>query len=277
MINAPMNYMDLVINTVRGLSPVPELQNIKVDRSDMAKSHVKKLKEDFKGKGTGSILIDAVINFGSGFLAKSWNRLSPPALTMCGDESINQLRVALETIQKENIPGDFIETGVWRGGLPIIMRAFLHSINDTSRKVYIADSFAGLPQDVADKRDRAANLLLEPLNGLSTSRKLVENSLDYFGLNDDQVVFLEGWFKDTLPTMPETQLAIARLDGDYYESTMDAIKHLYPKLSKGGFLIVDDYNLPLGCKKAIDEYREEFDITSKITKINKQAIYWRKE
>jgi O-methyltransferase len=274
--NAPMNYMDLVISTVRGISPVPELQNIKVDRSDMAKKHITKLREKYN-KRSGNLLIDAALSFGQGFLTKSWNKLSPPALTMCGDASIGQLKEALETIQKENIPGDLIETGVWRGGLPIIMRAFLHSVNDTTRKVYIADSFSGLPQDVEDAKDKAANLLLEPLNGLSTSRKLVEDSLNYFGLNDEQVVFLEGWFKDTLPSLPDRPLALARLDGDYYESTMDAIKHLYPKLSTGGYLIVDDYNLPLGCKKAIDEYREEFDITTPLIKINKQAVYWRKE
>lgn len=275
--NAPLNYMDLVVNTVRGFSPVPELQNIKVDRSDMAKEHISKIKSKFEGKRSGNMLLDAAMSFGSGFLTKSWNRLAPPALTMCGDESINQLREALETIDKEGIPGDLIETGVWRGGLPIIMRAFLHDIKDTDRKVYIADSFAGLPQDVKDVKDKAANLLLEPLNGLSTSRKLVEDALNYFGLNDDQVIFLEGWFKDTLPDMPKTPLALVRLDGDYYESTMDAIKHLYPQLSSGGYLIVDDYNLPLGCKKAINDYREEMEIDEPMIKINKQAIYWRKK
>jgi O-methyltransferase len=274
--NAPMNYMDLVISTVRGQSPVPELQNIKVDRSDMAKKHISKLREKFKNR-SGNLLIDAALSFGQGFLTKSWNKLSPPALTMCGDASIAQLREALETIEKENIKGDLIETGVWRGGLPIIMRAYLHSIDNKDRKVYIADSFSGLPLDVQDSKDKAANLLLEPLNGLSTSRKLVEDSLNYFGLNDEQVVFLEGWFKDTLPNLPDSPLAIARLDGDYYESTMDAMKHLYPKLSVGGYLIVDDYNLPLGCKQAIDEYREEFEITTPLIKINKQAVYWRKE
>tara|TARA_B100001971_G_C18268000_1_gene596010 strand:+ start:9754 stop:10584 length:831 start_codon:yes stop_codon:yes gene_type:complete len=274
--NAPLNYMDLVVNTVRGFSPVPELQNFKVDRSDMAKEHVQKLKSKFQGKRSGNMLLDAAMSFGSSFLAKSWNRLSPPALTMCGDESIAQLRDALDTINREDIKGDLIETGVWRGGLPIIMRAYLHDIKDTQRKVYIADSFAGLPQDVADVKDKAANLLLEPLNGLSTSRTLVEEALNYFGLNDEQVVFLEGWFKDTLPTMPKTPLALIRLDGDYYESTMDAISNLYPRLSSGGYCIVDDYNLPLGCKKAINEYREEFEITEPIIKINKQAVYWRK-
>lgn len=274
--NAPLNYMDLVVNTVRGFSPVPELQGIKVDRSNMAREHISKIKEKYKGKRTGNMLLDAAMSFGSGFLTKSWNRLSPPALTMCGDESIAQLRVALETIKNENIPGDLIETGVWRGGLPIIMRAYLHDIKDTKRKVYIADSFAGLPQDVHDVKDKAANLLLEPLNGLSTSRKLVEDALTYFGLNDEQVVFLEGWFKDTLPSMPKEPLALIRLDGDYYESTMDAITQLYPRLSSGGYLIVDDYNLPLGCKKAINEYREEMEIEEAMIKINKQAIYWRK-
>ena len=104
----------------------------------------------------------------------------------------------------------------------------------------------------------------------------VKESLEYFGLNDEQVVFLEGWFNETLDLMPESPLSLIRLDGDYYESTRDAIERLYPRLSSGGFLIVDDYNLPLGCKRAIDEYRKNNNITDDIVKINKQAIYWRK-
>jgi hypothetical protein len=264
-----LSYMDLVISTVRGQSPVPELQNITVDRTIEAKEHLAKVKSK-------SLMTRAFSALGPKVLNKAWSRLTPPALTMCGDKSINQLLEAMNVIESENIPGDFIETGVWRGGLPIIMRAHLNNIGNKERLVYIADSFQGLPNDSTDPKDRAAHALLDPIQHLSTSRKQVEDGLNFFGLNDNQIVFLEGWFKDTLVNLPDRPIALARLDGDYYESTMDAIETIYPKLSKGGFLIVDDYNLPLGCKRAINEYRKTHNISDEIIKINNQAIYWRK-
>lgn len=270
------DYFDLVVKTVRGHSPIPEYQNYSEDRTQLAKDHIKFLKQKFKGHSSGNILLDIIIKTGPSLLCKLWDKMSPAALTMCGDKSINQLIDALKNIQKENIPGDFIETGVWRGGMPIIMRAFLKSINDKNRTVWVADSFKGLPKDIQDPKDKTAQYILEPLHRLAVSQKQVEKSFDFFGLKDEQVQFLSGWFKDTLKKMPDQPLALVRLDGDYYESTMDALIALYPKLSAGGYLIVDDYNLPLGCKRAVNEYRQKNNVAESIVKINKQAIYWRK-
>ncbi|KAF0193106.1 MAG: O-methyltransferase [Gammaproteobacteria bacterium] len=89
------------------------------------------------------------------------------------------------------------------------------------------------------------------------------------------MVFLEGWFKDTLPVAPIEKLSVIRLDGDMYSSTMEAIEILYPKLSSGGFCVVDDYGLG-GCKKAIDDYRNMYNITSEITRVDWTGVYWRK-
>jgi O-methyltransferase len=101
-----------------------------------------------------------------------------------------------------------------------------------------------------------------------------------YGLLDDQVRFLAGWFKDTLPSAPIEQLALVRLDGDLYESTMDAIAALYPRLSIGGYLIVDDYNGPLfseACGQAIRDYRAEHEITEPLQEIDWTGVYWRRE
>lgn len=272
----PLSYMDLVISIVRGLSPVPELQHFKVDYQEEAKKYLSELKKNPPLKSKKSWLLKGIQLMGPKFLAKAWARLSPPALTMSGEESIQQLLQAMKTVVDEKIPGDFIETGVWRGGLPLIMRAFLQDKNILDRVVYLADSFQGLPSEHSDPRDSTAHALLDPISHLQTSRQLVEECFEFFGLLDEQVIFLEGWFKDTLVKMPERPLAIVRLDGDYYESTRDAIETLYPKLSVGGYLIVDDYNLPLGCKKAIHEYRDKYQIHDPMIKINKQAIFWRK-
>lgn len=272
--NKALSYLDLVVATVQGKTPILEFQQL--DRTAQAKADIDKLRQRYKSAGVGGKLINRILGLSTPFLMKSWKQLSPAALSMCGDKTIHQLREALQTLEQEDIAGDYIEAGVWRGGLPIIMRAFLQQAGNTQRKVYLADSFQGLPTDVSDVRDKAANALLEPMAQLAVNRTQVEQAFEFFGLNDEQVEFVEGWFDQTLPAMEPTPLALVRLDGDYYESTRDAINALYPRLSVGGYLIIDDYNLPLGCKKAIKEYRREHGITDKIIKINKQAVYWRK-
>ena len=97
-----------------------------------------------------------------------------------------------------------------------------------------------------------------------------------YGLLDEQVHFLKGWFKDTLPIAPIERLAVARLDGDMYESTMDAIEALYPKLQPGGFLIMDDYGAVPACKQATEDYRERCGIREPIVPIDWTGVYWRK-
>lgn len=95
------------------------------------------------------------------------------------------------------------------------------------------------------------------------------------GLLDDQVVFLKGFFSETLPHAPVESLSLLRLDGDMYASTMDGVEHLYMKLSPGGFCIVDDYHSFAECRQAIDEYREAHGITAPLVRIDAHAVYWR--
>ena len=92
---------------------------------------------------------------------------------------------------------------------------------------------------------------------------------------DDQVIFLEGWFKDTLPNAPIEKLSILRLDGDMYGSTIEALEALYPKLSAGGYCIIDGYALS-GCKAAVNDYRVKHKIKSNIKEIDWTGIYWKK-
>lgn len=95
---------------------------------------------------------------------------------------------------------------------------------------------------------------------------------------DDKVRFLKGWFKDTLPTAPIERLAILRLDGDYYESTMEGLTHLYEKLSVGGFAIIDDYGEDRWtyCAKAVDQFRSERGITDPLVRVDSRCYFWRK-
>jgi hypothetical protein len=196
--------------------------------------------------------------------------------TMIGLKRLDHLQFCVETAIRENVEGDLIETGVWRGGACIFMRAVLaaHGIED--RKVYVADSFEGLPKPEVEEfpDDKGDTHYLHPF--LAVSQAEVENNFKRYGLLDSQVVFLKGWFKDTLPHAPIEKLAVLRLDGDMYGSTMHALANLYPKLSKSGFCIIDDYGLP-ACKKAVDDFRAQKGIRAEVKTVDWLAKYWRKE
>ncbi len=194
--------------------------------------------------------------------------------TMIGRKRMDNLQYCVETVIQKDVPGDLIETGVWRGGACIFMRAILAAYGVTDRTVFVADSFEGLPPpdpsypvDAGDPHHERSQLEI----GLET----VKQNFSRYGLLDDQVVFLKGWFSDTLPTAPIDEIAVLRLDGDMYGSTMDGLNSLYPKLSIGGFLIIDDYNLKT-CRAAISDYREAHGITAEITDIDGSGAYWQK-
>ena len=105
----------------------------------------------------------------------------------------------------------------------------------------------------------------------------VKTNFERYGLLDSQVRFLKGWFRDTLPQAPIEKLAVIRLDGDLYESTMDTLVNLYPKLSIGGYLIVDDYGAVAACRKAVHDYRESHDISDEIVPIGRTTgAFWQR-
>ncbi len=268
-------YLDLVVKTVRGMTPIPEYAT-PAPLVAQAREHLQRLRSAPPKEVAGHPMFVAMLDAGPELLAHAWARMSPAALTMCGEASVKHLLGALETIVAEGVPGDLLEAGVWRGGLPIIMRAFLRARDLADRRVWVADSFVGLPSAPDDPRDRVAYVLMEPIVHLAVSRAEVERAFAFFALLDAQVCFLEGWFADTLARAPIERLALIRLDGDFFESTMTSLEALYPKLSRGGYLIVDDYNLPLGCKDAVDEYRARHRISAPMESINTQAVFWRK-
>ncbi len=197
------------------------------------------------------------------------------ALTMIGLKRLDNLQYAIETVIEEKVPGDLIETGVWRGGACIFMRAVLKVYGITGRRVFVADSFQGLPEPDPERYPADQGDPHHTHEYLAVSLEEVRENFKRFDMLDEQVTFLKGWFQDTLPSAPIDKLAVLRLDGDMYGSTMVALENLYPKLSKGGFCIVDDYGLT-GCQKAVDDFRARQGIDSKIHKIDWTGIYWRK-
>jgi O-methyltransferase len=205
---------------------------------------------------------------------KDWPSM---AHTMIGFKRLANLQYCVETALRDQVPGDFIETGVWRGGSCIFMRAILNANGVTDRTVWVADSFEGLPKPDAEKYPDDKGDDHYTYANLAISIEEVQQNFRAYNLLDHQVKFLKGWFKDTLPGAPIQKLAVARLDGDMYESTMDALVSLYPKLSVGGFLIVDDYWAVPACKKAVHDYRDKHGIREEIQKIDEIGVFWRRE
>jgi len=196
---------------------------------------------------------------------------------MIGLQRLNNLQWCIENVIASNVPGDMIETGVWRGGATILMRAVLRVYGVTDRMVWVADSFEGLPHPDATKYPQDAGDVHHTFEQLVVSLETVKANFDRYGLLDSQVRFLKGWFKDTLHAAPISTLAVIRLDGDMYESTTDAITSLYPKLLPGGYIIVDDYGAVPACKKAIHDYRDAHGITEPIHEIDWTGVYWKRE
>ncbi len=198
------------------------------------------------------------------------------AETMVGLARLDNVHTCIRSVLERGIPGDFAETGVWRGGVGIFMRAALDAYGDPGRCVWMADSFAGLPEpDPRYEADRDSEFH-EFADFLAVPLEQVRANFAKYGLLDDRVRFLPGWFRDTLPHAPIERLAILRLDGDMYSSTMDAITSLYPKLSPGGYVIVDDYHTVPACRQAIDDYRERQGIDTVILPIDSDGVYWEK-
>jgi len=197
------------------------------------------------------------------------------AQTMIGRKRTANVRRLLERVIAERVPGDLIEAGCWRGGTVIMMRGVLKAYGITDRTVYAADSFQGLPEPDPERFPADSGDINYTVGELAVSLEEVQRNLALYGLKDDRVKFLEGWFRDTLPTVRDKRWALVRLDGDLYESTMDGLTNLYPQLSPGGYLIVDDFGWE-NCRQAVEDYRAEHGITEPIERIDWVGAYWRK-
>lgn len=199
------------------------------------------------------------------------------AETMIGMQRLTSLQRCVETVLAGDIPGDLVECGVWRGGASILMRAVLAAYGDEARCVWLADSFAGVPPpDAANyKADRGIKLH-RFASILAVSEAEVRANFRRYGLLDDQVRFLPGWFKDTLHDAPIERIAVLRLDGDLYEATIQALDALYPRLSPGGFCIIDDYHVLKACRRAVTDYRAKHGVSAEIVEIDGSGVLWRR-
>lgn len=198
------------------------------------------------------------------------------ALTMIGSKRLANIRLVLESVIGEGVEGDFVETGVWRGGASIYAKAVLLAYGCTDRKVICCDSFEGLPEPDAAQypKDEGSEFHIYP--ELAVSLEEVRDNFASLDLLDDNVEFIKGWFRDTMVKVPSEKIAVLRLDGDMYESTIDPLVHLYDRIPTGGWVIVDDYNVVPACKDAVHDFLGSRDETPDIREIDGVGVYFRK-
>lgn len=225
--------------------------------------------------GNGSVRLTRTGKFNAAKRAegKDW---PADAETMVGLRRLANIRTCVETALADGVPGDLIETGAWRGGSTIYMRAILAAHQVTDRAVWVADSFEGLPKPDSQRYPEDAGDQHYTRGELAVSQEQVRENFERYNLLDEQVRFLPGWFEDTLPGAPIESLALLRLDGDMYGSTMVALDNLYDKVSPGGFVVVDDFGAVAACARAIEDFRSKRGITDPIEKIDWTGVFWRK-
>ena len=194
--------------------------------------------------------------------------------TMVGLKRLDHLQSLLETILHEQIPGDILEAGVWRGGASIFMQAVLKAHDAQDRTVWLCDSFEGLPPPDPNVPQDAGSKF-HKFNVLAVSEETVRNNFARYDLLDDNLRFVKGYFENTLATVPVEQLALLRMDGDMYSSTMSILDALYDKVMPGGFIVIDDFAIDV-CREAVHDFRERHAITEPIEAIDDIASFWRK-
>ena len=183
-------------------------------------------------------------------------------------DSMYSLYKAVEYVTKSNIQGDIVECGVWRGGSSMLMAKTLSFFGDNNRKIYLYDTFVGMPKpderDVKIRTNTSGTDIWEEkqktggwaVAGEDEVRKNLENTT----YPKENFVFVKGKVEETIPGVKPQKISILRLDTDWFSSTYHELTHLYPLLNKGGILIIDDYGSWSGSKEATDKYFSENNI-----------------
>jgi O-methyltransferase len=193
-------------------------------------------------------------------------------LTMVGLNRLDDLQACVETIVLDGVEGDLIEAGTWRGGASILMRATLDTLGARDRSVWVADSFEGFP--IPDEQHAET----EPFAAVDFLAVPLEDVRAHFALYgcEQGVEFVPGFFQETLPGLTDGRWSLLRLDGDSYEATLTTLECLYPGLSTGGYVIVDDYGALAECQQAVEDFRRQEGIDDPIETVDWTAVRWRK-
>ena len=208
------------------------------------------------------------------YLRSLTQKLQDEGVTMLGPRKLDTLRHCAERCIREGIAGDFIETGVWKGGATILLAGVLQTWGNKDKKVFVADSFAGLPPPDEEKYPLDKGDTHHTRADLAVGLEEVKANFARYDLLSDRVVFIKGFFEESLRTAPIDDLALLRLDGDMYGSTVTVLEQLYHKLSVGGFLILDDWLLS-GARQALLDFRTRVGITEPLYQ-DFSGVFWQK-
>jgi hypothetical protein len=208
------------------------------------------------------------------YLRSLKGKVQDEGLTMLGSHKLDTLRYCAEDCLRRGVAGDFIETGVWKGGATILLAGVLQAWGNSEKRVVVADSFAGLPPPDETKYPLDKGDTHHTRTDLAVGLDDVKANFARFELLSDQVVFVKGFFEESLRTAPIDELALMRLDGDMYGSTMTVLEQLYHKLSVGGYLILDDWLLS-GARQALLDFRERNGITEQLYQ-DFSGVFWQK-
>lgn len=198
------------------------------------------------------------------------NGLHWAGYTMIGWRRLDNLEYCINQVIKDEIPGAIVEAGVWKGGACIFANAVLRELG-VVRNVYVCDIFSGTFPKPTNEDDAWTEV--NDFTPLSISLEEVISNFKKFGLLTDNVIFKEGWFSNTLPTI-EKEIAILRIDGDTYQSTMDSLA-LEPQLSSGGYIIMDDWAIA-SSRKAFLEYFKGTITEKDVIPVDSLSVYWKK-
>jgi O-methyltransferase len=202
-------------------------------------------------------------------LGRAWPRpFDGGVMTMIGQRRLENVQACVSSVLRDGIAGDLIECGVWRGGAAMLMQAVLAVHGFRDRGIVLADSFDGVPAPNAERFPQDAGFTLHQDRDLAVSSGEVIRNFRRYGLLRPNVTVLEGWFRDTLPTLRGKSWSLIRLDGDLYESTHDGLTNLYEGLAPGGYLIIDDYGVYPACAAAVHDFRAKHGITEAIIDID---------
>ena len=206
----------------------------------------------------------------------TWEAVKP--FTMTSLERIVAVCDAAQYIARHHIPGDIVECGVWRGGSTLAALRTLIQVDDVARDVYMFDTFEGMPEpsqhdravsehlaaDLLDKEEKDEDSVLWAYAPLESVKATVGQA----GYPANKLHFIQGRVEETLPTHTPDQIALLRLDTDWYESTRAEMAHLFPRLVVGGVIIIDDYGHWEGARRAVDEYLSEHSVRLMLQRID---------
>lgn len=166
-----------------------------------------------------------------------------------------------EQILERGVRGDFLEAGVWQGGVIIFLAGLLHAYRANGVRLWAVDTFNGIPRD--PHPDEVHDPVDEWVDRWAVPLEVVRDNIRRYGLLDERIQFVRGPFREAIPRADIGALALLRIDADAYASTMDALELLYPKVSPGGHVIIDDWHLE-GCRRAVMDYRARHSVSAPI-------------